>query len=235
MTEDLPSVLVLAAVEAEMEPFRRRLELLASVCLPRLVLTGAGKTGAAIIASRAFSAAPCALAVQIGVAGALPGSGLEPGDVALATWEFLADEGVEAPDGFLDLDALGLPSAVIGGKALYSEIPLRSPAPATVRAIEENAGGSYGVRAGRLATVSAGSGTDARALEVASRSSALAESMEGAAVALAALHHGACFFEVRGISNRAGARDRGSWIIETAADRAAEAASLLVRLELSRV
>jgi len=234
MTEDLPSVLVLAAVEAELEPFRRQLELLASVCAQRLVLTGAGKTGAAIVATRALSKAPFALAVQIGVAGALPGSRLEPGDVVVATSEFLADEGVEAPTGFLDLLALGLPSAVIGGRAVHNEVPLSIPAPATLSAIEASAAGTYAVRAGRLATVSTGSGTDSRALEIATRSSALAETMEGAAAALAALHHGVPFFEVRGISNRAGDRDRGSWVIETAADRAAEAASLLVRLELSR-
>ena len=235
MTEGLPVVLILAAVEAEMDPFRRRLESLASVCVPRLVLTGAGKTGAAISATRALSAAPFALAVQIGVAGALPASGLDPGDVVLATSEFLADEGVEAPGAFLALEALGLPSAVMGGNPVYNEVPLSSPAPATLSAIEASAAGRYAVRAGRLATVSTGSGTDASAARIASRSAALAESMEGAAVALAALHHGVPFYEVRGISNRAADRDRGSWVIETAADHAAEAASILVPLELSRV
>ena len=234
MTEDLPAVLVLAAVEAEMEPFRRRLESLASVCVPRLILTGAGKTGAAIHATRALASAPYALAVQIGVAGALPGSGLEPGDVVIATSEFLADEGVEAPDGFLDLAALGLPSAVIGGKTLYNEVPLRVPRGTMVLALAHDARGRYAVHSGRVATVSTGSGTESRAGEVAARSSALAESMEGAAAALAALHHGVPFYEVRGISNRAGDRDRGSWVIETAADHAAETAALLVRWELAR-
>jgi futalosine hydrolase len=236
MTEDLglPPVLVLAAVETEMEPFRRRLESLASVCVPRLILTGAGKTAAAIHATRALGSAPCALAVQIGVAGALPGSMLEPGDVVLATSEFLADEGVEAPTGWLDLLTLGLPSAVAGGRVVHNEVPVSIPARTTLSAIEASAAGRYAVRAGRLATVSTGSGTDSAAARIASRSSALAETMEGAAAALAALHHGIPFYEVRGISNRAGARDRGSWVIETAADHAAETAALLVRLELSR-
>ena len=238
MTEDLPAVLVLAAVEAEMEPFLRRLDLpdsLVSVCEPRIIVTGAGKTRTALGVNRDLSSGPCALVVQIGVAGALPGSRLEPGDVVVATSEFLADEGVEAPTGFLDLLALGLPSGMAGGRPIYNEVPLSIPAPATLSAIEASAAGRYAVRAGRLATVSTGSGTDASAARITARSSALAESMEGAAAALAALYHGIPFFEVRGISNRAGDRDRGTWLIETAADHAAEAASLLVRLELSRV
>jgi len=213
MTEDLPSVLVLAAVEAEMEPFIRRLgrfDPLVSRWKPRLILTGAGKTCAAIHATRALAAGSCALAVQIGVAGALPGSKLEPGDVVVATSEFLADEGVEDSTGFLDLAELGLPSAVIGGRPIYNEVRLSSPARATVSAIEAGAAGKYAVRTGRLATVSTGSGTDAAAARIASRSAALAESMEGAAAALAALHHGIPFYEVRGICNRAGDRDRGS-------------------------
>jgi len=109
------------------------------------------------------------------------------------------------------------------------------PRPEALAALAERTSGRYAVRPGRLATVSTGSGTDARAAEVERRSSALAESMEGAAAALAALHRGTPFFEVRGISNRAGDRQRGSWEIGPAAEHAAEAAVLIMEAELGRV
>ena len=65
------AILVLAAVEREMEPLRRRLERLPPPYSPRFILTGAGKISAACETTLAILEFSPALAIQAGCAGAL--------------------------------------------------------------------------------------------------------------------------------------------------------------------
>jgi futalosine hydrolase len=65
-----------------------------------------------------------------------------------------------------------------------------------------------------IATVSTCSGTDAAATEIAHRTGAAAEAMEGAAVGLVAFRHKVAFAEVRVISNTTGDRSRQVWALE---------------------
>lgn len=219
-------VCIFAAVERELAPLRARSAELVS-CLPHaFVVTGVGKASAASAATAAVLAGEPPLLLQVGCAGAYPESGLEIGDVVLATSEVLADEGALTPRGFIDLRELGLP---ILQEALYNEIPTATPpAPLWEEARRELAP-RFRCLAGRLATVSAVSGTDERAAELAERWQPLAESMEGAAVALVARKYGCPFVEVRGISNLVGAMDRPSWNIDDACEHAAEVVALLLR------
>jgi futalosine hydrolase len=69
---------------------------------------------------------------------------------------------------------------------------------------------------GPIATVSTCSATDNSAREVARRTGALAETMEGAACALVAHRRGIPFAEVRAISNYTGARANQRWDIQSA-------------------
>jgi futalosine hydrolase len=71
-----------------------------------------------------------------------------------------------------------------------------------------------------MATVSVCAGTDRLVAERA-RQGALAESMEGAAVAFAAARQGVPFVEVRGISNLCGPRDGASFNLAAAIRNAA--------------
>jgi futalosine hydrolase len=73
----------------------------------------------------------------------------------------------------------------------------------------------FRVQSGLIGTVSVCAGTDRLALERA-RSGAIAEAMEGTAVALAAQQFGVPFAEVRGISNACGPRDGAPFELELA-------------------
>src|SRR5438105_2588005 len=66
-------------------------------------------------------------------------------------------------------------------------------------------------RVGPTLTVSTVTGTDQRAVELASRHGALAEAMEGAGVCAAAAARGVAVLEIRAISNPVGRRDRAGW------------------------
>jgi futalosine hydrolase len=64
---------------------------------------------------------------------------------------------------------------------------------------------------GPIATVATCSGTDAAAAELARRTGAVAEAMEGAATVHAALRLGVPAIELRAISNSTGERTRQRW------------------------
>jgi futalosine hydrolase len=229
-------VLFLAAVEREVLPLRRRVEGIAGKHAfsfqPRIVVTGVGKAGSACEATIALREERPCLTVQVGCAGALPGSGLVPGDVVISDVEILADEGVETEDGFLDLQRLGLPAGRDGLLDIYNEVPVSCPRFETWGELFARTGGRFTVRSGRMATVSTVSGTESRAREIAARWGVVAENMEGAASALVALRHHCPFFEVRGISNLAGERNRAAWEIDLACDHAAEVAVHIAAIEL---
>ena len=230
----LPKVLLLSAVEEEMAPLHDRRKSLESFCAPDFVVTGVGKVNAACESALAFRSLAPVLSVQVGCAGAYPGALLSLGDVVISDQEILGDEGVEAPTGFLDLSKLGFPLATDGGLPIYNEIPTRRPRSESWKGLLCQIDGRYGLRSGPLVTLSTCSGTERRVLEIQARWNPLAESMEGAATALVALRHRCPFFEVRGISNQAGERERSAWDIKTACEHAAEVAVHLISLELER-
>ncbi|HZW08272.1 MAG TPA: futalosine hydrolase [Phycisphaerales bacterium] len=163
-----------------------------------LVLTGVGKANAAGGLARALVAGDSGV-VSIGVSGALPGSGLEVGDVLVADSCVLADEGVGVPGGFLAQSEVGFPALAPFGERFPAD-------PAWVAAL-----GPLADRIGGAATISTCAGTDERAAEIAGRTGALAEDMESAAAGLVALRLGLPFACVRVISNRTGARERQAW------------------------
>jgi len=248
MAAPLP-VLILAATRMELEVLRKeaKAEQVTGGSTPTLAgslagvpvflsATGVGKSGAAFTAGLLLAGRSFRALVNVGCAGAFPGAGLSPGEVVIADREIFSDEGTLAPEGFLDLEQLSLPAASIdpegpAGAAgtIYNLVPIRLPlrlGPAEAAELSKALG--FPLRVGPLSTASTCSGTGGRAREVAERWGPLAESMEGAALALAALRAGLPFLEVRGISNFTGDRDRGSWQIGLAVERASAAAARLI-------
>ena len=136
-----------------------------------------------------------ALVVTTGIAGVYPGAAAGPGDLLLGESECFADLGMELPDdeGFLPLAASGF-----ADDALRAPLPLLVPGalsalPALARA--------------RGATVNACAGTDATGARRRRLFGADFETMEGAAVALAAADAGVPVVEIRAVSNIAARRD----------------------------
>jgi len=155
------------------------------------------------------------LIISTGCAGAYPGSGLEIGDIALATSEVFADEGVVTPEGWRSLEHIGIPLLDRTGRLFFNEIPL-SPQ-ANMAALQVAAQlGTATLTTGRFLTVATCSGTNARGEELKDRFDGICENMEGAAVALIAARYGIECMELRGISNYVEDRDSSRWNISLA-------------------
>lgn len=163
--------------------------------------TGVGKAAAAGAAARLIDPVRHRVVLSVGIAGSLPDSGLSIGDIVLATQSLFADEGVATPDGFTPLSAMGFGPMPDGSDGL----PIDPDLEALLEAALPDAA------RGPIATVSSCSGTDDRAREITTRTGAIAEAMEGAAIAVVCAHLGVHFAEVRAISNTTGNRGAQRW------------------------
>lgn len=177
-----------------------------------VVVCGVGKTGAATAAQRRLAQGGVDAIVSFGVAGAYPASLLDVGDVVVASETAVIDEGLETGDAFVPFARPGMD--VPGAAWRATDAGLRD------RLLS---GGPFPFRtgAGRVATVSVCAGSERLARERGS-TGALAEGMEGAAIAHVAALHGTPFAEVRGISNPCGPRAGAPFDLRTAAEHAAE-------------
>lgn len=189
---------------------------------PVLVLpAGMGKTNAAQALTALLETRPVRGVVGFGVGGAYPGSGLAPGDVALASACIYGDEGVEAPGGWISTEGIGIPLLERGGARVFNEIALDPALVEHARAALQSAG--IAARVGPFVTVSACSGTAARGAVLAARFGALCEGMEGAALAHVASLYEVPFLELRAVSNAVEDRDLSRWRLAEAADTAQRA------------
>ncbi|HET7230580.1 MAG TPA: futalosine hydrolase [Longimicrobium sp.] len=187
---------------------------------------GMGKTNAAHGLTALLERREVRGIIGFGVAGAYAGSSLDVGDVALASSTIYGDEGVEAPDGWISTEGIGIPLLERRGQPVYNEITL--DAAQVKRAADSLAAAGVHVRVGPFVTVSACSGTAARGAKIAARSHGLVEGMEGAALAHVAAIYDCRFLEVRAVSNRVEDRDLSRWRLHDAAAAAQRAVRALV-------
>jgi futalosine hydrolase len=197
--------LVIVAVEAERAA-------LGAACLAspavRVVVAGIGRTNAAAATAEALAEAraagtPFAAVISVGIAGALPGSNLAIGTVIVADVCIYAEEGIALPEGQGDMRVLGFPLGDFEGNRVPVDGALLSGFRSLGTACE-------------IATVATCSGTDAAAHAVRTRTGAMAEAMEGAAVVHAARRAGVPAIEIRSISNTTGDRAKQQWNIAAA-------------------
>jgi futalosine hydrolase len=156
------------------------------------------------------------LLISTGCAGAYPGCGLAIGDIALASSDVFADEGVVTAEGWHPLEQIGLPLLEKNGRRYFNEIPLSRQANAGALQVAEQLGTT--LTTGRFLTVATCSGTIARGAELQLRFAGICENMEGAAVALVATRYGIQCLELRGISNFVENRNLTRWKISLAAE-----------------
>jgi futalosine hydrolase len=181
-------------------------------------VSGIGTSNASAAASLVAHLFTPDLLINTGCAGAYPGSGLEIGNISLATTEIFADEGVVTPEGWYSLERIGIPLLDRNGKRFFNEIPLSLQANAAALQVAEQLG-IEPLATGRFLTVAACSGTKARGEELKDRFGGICENMEGAAVALMAARYGIECMELRGISNYVEDRDTTQWDISLAATK----------------
>ena len=140
--------------------------------------------------------------LNLGIAGAYTGSGLDIGDVIIGTSEIFADVGMEAGNANVDGEADFLPVS----ETLFGDPWHRKPLPLWVPEwVAETE--TPKVRLGRGATVNTCTGREATGQMRRKLFGVDFESMEGAAVALAGTAKSLPVFESRVISNAASDRD----------------------------
>ena len=183
-----------------------------------LAVTGMGKINAAAATAVLIERHAPALLINTGCAGVFPDNCLAVGDLALASVEICADEGVLDPTGWLSFEGLGIPAVERKGKRYFNEFPLSLAA--AEKAVRLAAVLGIPLTRGKFLTVSTCSGTAERGRELFQRYGALCENMEGAAVAQVALRYGVDCLEVRGISNLVEDRNPSRWNIPLAVERA---------------
>lgn len=192
-----------------------------------LMAGGMGKTNAAHALTALLETRPVRGVIGFGIGGAYPGSGLDVGDVALATAAVYGDEGVQTPAGWMTTEGIGIPLWTAGESRLFNEFALDPARVERARAALADAG--FAVRTGPFVTVSACSGTAALGAAMARRvPGALCEGMEGAALAHVAAIYQVPLLELRAVSNLVEDRDLARWRIREAAETAQDAVRVLV-------
>ncbi|WP_420116338.1 futalosine hydrolase [Micromonospora sp.] len=215
----MTGLLVLTAVPAEAEAVRAGLT--DPTVTVRAIGVGpavAGATTARMLALAEAAGRPYRAVVSAGIAGGFAGRA-PVGATVLASRSVAADLGAESPTGFIPVDELGMPPELLGGgptidvdRALLGA--LRAALPQAV--------------VGAVLTVSTVTGTAASTTALADRHpDAVAEAMEGYAVAVAATQAGLPFAELRTVSNPVGPRDRDGWRMREAFTALTEAARAL--------
>lgn len=183
---------------------------------PDTVVTGVGKVAAAIAVTQALARArslarkPSAV-LAFGLCGAYPQRHVARGvnflrvlDGCVVGDDVLADDGVETPQGYQDMEALGF--GRVGPFTTDAEL---------VRRVADG----LGLPVVRGATVSTCSGSEARSDAVAHRTGAQVETMEGAAIAAVCRQFAVPWVQLRVVSNDTGDRDRAGWQREDACAR----------------
>ncbi len=185
----------------------------------RRLCCGVGKAAAAAALQGELSRQAPSRVLIFGLCGAYPERHrrrephLRVGDLCLIAVDFLADEGVTHELGFSDLATLG-----IGEIGPFRADPEWSTSIAQRLDLAEVRG----------ATVSSCSGSEARSRELAARSGAAVETMEGAALAMVCEKAGIPWVQLRCVSNDCGDRERGHWDLDGAADRLRAAMEVLI-------
>jgi futalosine hydrolase len=176
-------VLVVTAVDAERD----------AIDLPDVLAGGIGPAESAAATSAALAGGAYDLVISAGIAGGF--APLVPADIAVAGTIVFADLGRETAAGFEPIESAPMRYGVDPQLAIE---------------LADRTGGHLGT----VVTVATVTGSAAAAQELLARNpDVVAEAMEGAGVAAAAVCHGVRFAEVRAISNLVGPRDRASWRI----------------------
>ena len=179
-----------------------------------LAFSGLGKINAATAATAILSNFSTSRLWMWGSGGAYPSAGVEIDDVALASEEILGDEGVATMSTWKPLDAIGIPLVETKGEPIFNRIPVDPEELKLARRLLshwESLSSTARIHLGPFVTVSAASGSLARARLLADRFGAMCENMEGGAVAQVCLRYQVPFMEIRGLSNWAGDRNKKRW------------------------
>ena len=180
-----------------------------------LIVTDIGKANAAAAVARAFDARHHGAVINLGIAGVLPGAGIELLTAVLADRSISADDGLATPRGFVPCADMNFPL----GPFPKSGVPADPELLAALRPVCDTVA--------PISTVSTCSGTDAHAHGIAGLTGAALEAMEGAAIGQVTTRLGVRFAEIRAVSNTTGDRDRQVWVFVKALNKLAQVVRFL--------
>lgn len=181
-----------------------------------LIETGIGAVNTAQALTVALQEISPEFVLQIGIGGAYLSSGLNKGDLALATEENYGDLGVITSAGWSPADEIGIP-ILSAERDYYNTYPLEPALVARAQHILEQSGEC--AMQGPFVTVQQCTGREDIGNELAARFNAICENMEGAAAAHICTLYAAPFLELRAISNRVEDRNKDTWDIPRAVQR----------------
>ena len=194
--------------------------------------TGLGKVNAAITAAAILETFGAAQVWNIGCAGAYEGGPLDVGDVLISRTVICGDEGILSRNGVESMRTIGIPLVKRDGEPLFDAFPLAEGSWAYDRVLRLTPSGLeagnhdrkpqaeiFRAVHGPSLTVSLASGDRKTAAKRRQRYGALAENMEGSAIAQTCARYEVPFLECRAMSNIAGYRDKKGWRLEPAFDR----------------
>lgn len=240
-------LLLLSATEFEVEPLTagftplthdqlplpggfhaRHGQLGAATCVA--VATGVGKVNAAAITALAVTALRPQAVLLVGIGGAYPGSGPAVGEPVMALSDTHLDTGVGHGAGWSGVQSIGfplLPPTADRPTPVHNQIEL----PGDVARLAER----IGVRAAHFGTSEAVTADPDAARLLHALHGVAVESMEGAAVAQVTTALGVPLYQLRGISNLVGDRDKANWrvaqAVSASCDAALRAAPLLLEAQ----
>jgi len=206
--------------------------------------TGLGKVNAAITTAAVLETFGAAQVWNIGCAGAFEEGPLRVGDVLVSQSIWCGDEGVLSRKGIESLRTIGIPLVTRGSESFFDTLPVSAGSWAYDRTLRLTPPGLYRTGEGRpqsiegdgeveatekaegsgifqtvygpSLTVSLASGDRKTARKRYERYGAMAENMEGSAIAQTCFRYEIPFVECRGMSNMAGDRDKRRWSLDLA-------------------
>jgi futalosine hydrolase len=198
--------------------------------------TGIGKVNAAAVAAAILSRFKVKDLWCVGCAGAFSQTGLRVGDVLITRDAVCGDEGVLHLAGVSSTELIGIPLLQKKGRLFYDRFPLDGfdtfhkletslPSGSYVKAgctgllaASQSADNAFAIKYGHSLTVGMASGDMETAEKRFQTYAAMAENMEGSALAQVCFLFDVPFLECRGISNMAGVRDKKHWDLNLATD-----------------
>jgi len=196
-----------------------------------VTFSGLGKINAAAAAAAVLTGFPVSRLWMWGSGGAYHLGGVDLDDVAMASEEILADEGVATITGSKPLDAIGIPLVQTSAGPIFNRIPVDYAELERAQLLFskwQSVSSAPRVHTGPFITVSGVSGSAARAHLLVKRYAGLCENMEGGAVAQVCLKYQVPFLEIRGLSNWAGDRNKKRWQLDKALDNCQRAVLFLL-------
>ena len=197
----------------------------------KILLTGPGLVNTVQALSAAIENSRPSLIIQTGTAGAFKTSGLQIGDVGIATEEIDIHLGIEPEHEDLPLIELPFPLIKHSHLIIKNRYPFKQEMvnQAYKLVLGAFAGKSVNCFKGRFVTVATITATDKRAKRLYRQFQPCMENMEGSGAAHLSIHYKIPFLEIRSASNFAGKRDRDSWNFTLAVERASEAVMAFIR------